>query len=64
MQLLSACSICFCVSCLCYVLLLFYDVTGLLSSYLKFEMNELVKIGLADNRKEIASLGKMFCSMV
>ena len=27
-------------------------------------MNDLVKIGFAENRKEVASQGKMFCSMV
>ena len=41
MQLLFACSICFCVSCSCYVLLLLYCVTDLLSTYQKFEMNNL-----------------------
>ena len=41
MQLLFAYSICFCVSCSCYVLLLLYCVTDLLSTYQKFEMNNL-----------------------
>ena len=51
------------VSCSCYVLLLLYYVTALSSSYLKFEMNDLVNIAFADKRKEIASLCKMFCSI-
>ena len=33
--------LCFCVSCSCYVLLLLYCVTDLLSTYQKFEMNNL-----------------------